>query len=58
MSQPQETAPATPADDQPTCELCGNPATCCARGDDSDSYGCDDCCGHGCDVGCFMLTDD
>lgn len=43
------------------CSLCGAPATCCLRdveGDALDSYACDGCCGHGCDVGCFSIVAD
>jgi len=54
---PQAAAPAVPM-----CETCpGQPATCIGRYEDmtSDGYGCDGCCGHGCEDGeCRQLYDE
>jgi hypothetical protein len=35
------------------CYVCGAPATCLGRyeGHGPEKYGCDDCCGHGCEDG-------
>lgn len=37
------------------CEFCGKPSTCALREDNGDAPACDNCCTHGCDVGCFEL---
>lgn len=39
--------------DLPTCTFCGAPAVCVGRYEmaDEDQYGCDVCCGHGCEDG-------
>lgn len=36
---------------QPTCTTCGKPATCHGTYEGITGYGCDDCCGHGCEDG-------
>ena len=44
----------------PNCDHCGKPATCHGSYDMMPaSYGCDECCGHGCEDGrCERLEDD
>ncbi len=42
----------------PACATCGKPATCLGAYEDAKdrSYGCDDCCAHGCEDGyCHQL---
>lgn len=36
---------------EPTCRTCGQPATCYGTYEGHTGYGCDDCCGHGCEDG-------
>lgn len=35
----------------PTCHTCGQPATCFGTYEGITGFGCDDCCGHGCEDG-------
>ncbi len=36
---------------EPLCSNCGKPATCYGTYEGITGYGCDDCCGHGCEDG-------
>jgi hypothetical protein len=47
---------AAVAFDKAKCQICGAGATCYGTYEKKTGYGCDDCCGHGCEDGdCFQL---
>ena len=55
---PRPTDPAG-GGDRPMCSTCGKPATCHGTYEGITGYGCDDCCGHGCEDGrCVQLKPD